>query len=164
MDNNLIVSDIDSLKALFNEPLYLIKQEFTSTEESIEPTPVAKTFDYIGSIDKKIVFIVFSNDSSIPAIDKILFSKTLTALKLNEAEVAFSIAKTELSKSYDLAASEFKECKIVCFAETQVYAEELLSTQEINQAKFYLCPSLSELQLDQELKVKWWNGLKSFIA
>lgn len=164
MDNNLIVSDIDSLKALFNEPLYLIKQEFTSADESVEPTPTVKTFDYTGSIDKKIVFIVFSNDSIIPAIDKILFSKTLTALKLNEAEVAFSIAKTDLSKSFDLAASEFNQCKIVCFAETNVYSDELLSTLELNQAKFYLCPSLSELQLDQELKVKWWNGLKAFIA
>ncbi len=164
MDNNLIVSDIDSLKALFNETLYLIKQEFTCADESVEPTPTVKTFDYTGSIDKKIVFIVFSNDSIIPAIDKILFSKTLTAIKLNEADVALSIAKTEFSKSYDLAASAFSQCKIVCFAETQVYGEELLSVKEIDQAKFYLCPSLSELQLDQDLKVKWWNGLKAFIA
>lgn len=168
MDNNLIVSDSNSLKALFNEPLYLIKQEFISSEpssdESQELPSAQNIFNYTGSLAKKIAFIVFSSESSIPAIDKLLFSKTLAALKLNEVEVALSIASTDLCNNFDSAASAFKECKIICFADSQVYGEKLLSIVENNQAKFYLCPSLSELQLDQDLKVKWWNGLKAFIA
>lgn len=164
MDNNLIVSDLSSLKALFNEPLYLIKQEFTPTSPVEEQITPAKLFEFSGSLSSKIVFVVFSNDSTIPAIDKLLFSKTLTALKLNESEVALCIAKTEHCKNLELAASEFNNCKIVCFAETDVYGTDILSIQQENNASFYLCPSLSELQLDQELKVKWWSGLKTFIA
>jgi hypothetical protein len=52
----------------------------------------------------------------------------------------------------------------VCFADTDAYGTDLLSIQQEKNACFYLCPSLSELQLDQELKVKWWNGLKAFIV
>ncbi len=164
MDNNLIVSDLNSLKALFNEPLYLIKQEFTN--ESVVPEQIAptKTFIYTGNIEQKIVFIVFSNDSTIPAIDKLLFSKTLSALKLNEAQIAICITQTEQCKNFEQASLEFDACKVVCFADAEAYGNDLLSTKQHNNARFYLCPSLSELQLDQELKVKWWNGLKAFIA
>ena len=174
MDDNLLAPDTYSLKHLFNEPLYLIKQEFTEilpvSEKTPEPTETVleqkenKLFVFTGNNLKNTVFIVFSDDKDIPAIDKLLYTKTLTALKLSENEVALCVSSIEHIRNFEQIAKEFPSQKVICFAESANYGPELLSVKTIDSTMVYFCPSLSELQLNQELKIKWWNGLKSFIA
>jgi hypothetical protein len=174
MDDNLLAPDTYSLKHLFNEPLYLIKQEFTEILPVLEKTPETaetimeqkenKLFVFTGNNLKNTVFIVFSDDKDIPAIDKLLYTKTLTALKLSENEVALCVSSIEHIRNFEQIAKEFPSQKVICFAESANYGPELLSVKTIDSTMVYFCPSLSELQLNQELKIKWWNGLKSFIA
>lgn len=170
MNNNLLVTDIYGLKNLLNEPLYLIKQEFT--EVSLPETPLEalpeeaenKVFICEGKNLKNLVFLVFSENNEIPAIDKLLYTKTLSALKLTNDDVALCIASIEHIRSFELIAKEFDSQKVICFADSANYGPELLSIKTLNSTQLYFCPSLSELQLNQDLKVNWWNGLKSFIA
>lgn len=166
MNNNLLVTDIYGLKNLLNEPLYLIKQDFTEVTAIEEPVEVTenKVFVCTGQNLKNLVFIVFSDNNEIPAIDKLLYTKTLAALKLTEIDVALCIAGIEHIRSFELIAKEFASQKVICFAESTNYGPELLSVKTIDTTQLYFCPSLSELQLNQELKINWWNGLKSFIA
>ena len=174
MDDNLLAPDTYSLKHLFNEPLYLIKQEFTEilpasekileTAETVVEQKENKLFVFKGNNLKNTVFIVFSDDKDIPAIDKLLYTKTLTALKLSENEVALCVSSIEHIRNFEQIAKEFPSQKVICFAESANYGPELLSVKTIDSTMVYFCPSLSELQLNQELKIKWWNGLKSFIA
>ncbi len=171
MEENLTVSDLYSLKNLLNEPLYLIKEEFkaevplnspSENEEAIvSETP--KLFPFTGKNSKSIVFMVFSNEAEIASIDKVLFSKTLSALKLTDDDVALCISNTSYATQFESIANEFPMQKVICFADSDRYAKELLSVKSEYNCKFLLCPSLSELQLNQDLKIKWWNGLKSFI-
>ncbi len=174
MDDNLLAPDSYSLKHLFNEPLYLIKQEFTEilpaseklseTAKKVIEQKENKLFVFTGNNLKNTVFIVFSDDKDIPAIDKLLYTKTLTALKLSENEVALCVSSIEHIRNFEQIAKEFPSQKVICFAESANYGPELLSVKTIDSTMVYFCPSLSELQLNQELKIKWWNGLKSFIA
>jgi hypothetical protein len=172
MEDNLSVSDLFSLKNLLNEPLYLIKEEFNAPLEplSAEEASIAKPetdnklFTYKGQNLKKIVFIVFIEDAEIASIDKVLYAKTLAALKLTDDDVALCVSNTSHAHQYETISTEFPKQKIICFAGTEHYKDELLSVKSEYDCKFLLCPSLSELQLNQDLKIKWWNVLKAFIS
>jgi hypothetical protein len=178
MEENLTVSDLYSLKNLLNEPLYLIKEEFkaeapsnslseSESKDLISNEPIVldapKLFPFTGNNSKNIVFMVFINETEIASIDKVLYSKTLSALKLTDDDVALCISNTSYATQFESIANEFPMQKVICFADSDRYAKELLSVKSEYNCKFLLCPSLSELQLNQDLKIKWWNGLKSFI-
>lgn len=168
MENNLLISDINTLKELFMEPLYLIKEDFTHNTLPATPSeesPIhSSLFTFRGKNLKKIVFMVFSDDQEIPAHDKELYTKTLSALKLENDDVALSIAGIQHIRAFQQIAEEFPGQKIICFADAANYGPELLSIKNEASASLYFCPSLKELAENQELKIKWWNGLKSFVT
>lgn len=168
MENNLVISDINTLKELFTEPLYLIKEDFTHntlpTNQEEESPIRSSLFTFTGKNLKKIVFMVFSISHEIPALDKELYTKTLSALKLENDDVALSLAGIQHIRAFQQIAEEFPAHKIICFADAANYGPELLSVKKEGESSLYFCPSLKELAENQELKIKWWNGLKSFVS
>lgn len=166
MENKLLISDISSLKELFQEPIYLIKSEFelvtqnTKTDNAISETPL---FNAKGANLKNNVFIVFSESNHILEKDLDLYSKTIAALKLSEKDIAFCISDFSLANQFETIAQSFKNQKIVCFGNAKTYKENLLSIQNIDTSQILLCPSLTELAENKDLKINWWNTLKSFV-
>ncbi len=157
MDNHLLSTDTLTLKQLFQEPIYLIKNEFHT-----EAKPL---FHLDGENSKNIVFIVFSEDKSLSALDQDLFSKTLTGLKLASNEVAFGITSVSQATNFDSLSKELTNQRIVCFGNSSVYSSEmLLQTLTIGTSTILPCPALHELSSDQSLKIKWWNSLKAFVS
>ncbi len=156
MDNHLLSNDSFTLKQLFEEPLYLIKSEFQSQEKPL--------FQLVGENSKNIVFIVFSEDKSLSIIDNDLFLKTLAGLKLNNADIGFCITDLSQAKNFEVIANQLANQRIVCFGNSTTYTEDvMLKSTSIGSSSFLTCPSLFELSLDQDLKVKWWNALKAFV-
>ncbi len=157
MENHLISSNTSTLKELFQDQLYFIKNEFQSESKPL--------FQLIGENSKNIVFIVFSNDNSIPEADKELISKTLAGLKLSNNEIGFCISDISLATNFENICANLTNQKVVAFANTSVYTEEImLKTIKHNDSLILPCPSLYELSADQALKVKWWNALKAFVS
>ena len=157
MENHLISSNTSTLKELFQDQLYFIKNEFQSESKPL--------FQLIGENSKNIVFIVFSNDNSIPEADKELISKTLAGLKLSNNEIGFCISDISLATNFENICANLTNQKVVAFANTSVYTEEImLKTIKHNDSLILPCPSLHELSADQALKVKWWNVLKAFVS
>jgi len=157
MENHLISTDTITLKELFQEQLYFIKNEFHSDSKA--------SFQLLGENSKNIVFIVFSNDNSLSETDKDLLSKTLSGLKLAKNEIAFCISDISLATNFEQIGSEIMNQRIVCFANQALYnSEKLLTVLSAGTSSILPCPSLDELSADQQLKIKWWNALKAFVS
>lgn len=157
MENHLLSTDSSTLKELFQEQLYFIKNEFQSESKPL--------FQLIGENSKNIVFIVFSGDKSIPEVDKELISKTLSGLKLNNNEIGFCISDISLATNFENICSNLPNQRIVAFSNSSVYTNEImLNVAKHGVSSILPCPSLHELSADQTLKVKWWNALKAFVS
>lgn len=157
MENHLISSNTSTLKELFQDQLYFIKNEFQTESKPL--------FQLIGENSKNIVFIVFSNDNSIPEADRELISKTLAGLKLSNNEIGFCISDISLATNFENICANLTNQKVVAFANSSVYTQEImLNTVKYNDSTLLPCPSLHELSANQALKVKWWNALKAFVS
>lgn len=157
MENHLISSNTSTLKELFQDQLYFIKNEFHTESKPL--------FHLIGENSKNIVFIVFSNDNSIPEVDKELISKTLAGLKLGNNEIGFCISDISLASNFENICANLANQKVVAFANSSVYTQEMmLNSVKYNESSILPCPSLHELSADQTLKIKWWNALKAFVS
>src|SRR5574343_552103 len=118
MENHLLSTDSSTLKELFQEQLYFIKNEFQSESKPL--------FQLIGENSKNIVFIVFSGDKSIPEVDKELISKTLSGLKLNNNEIGFCISDISLATNFENICSNLPNQRIVAFSNSSVYTNEIM--------------------------------------
>ncbi len=157
MENHLLSTDNYTLKQLFQEPIYLIKNEFQSNKIPL--------FHLDGENSKNIVFIVFSEDKSLSNLNNDLFLKTLAGLKLNNHEIGFCITDLSLARNFELLGNELINQRIVCFASSSIYQPELMLIPiQSGSSTLLPCPSLSELSEDQALKIKWWNALKAFVS
>lgn len=157
MNNHLLSTDTLTLKQLFQEPIYLLKNEFNTEEKPL--------FHLDGENSKNIVFIVFSEDKSLSSLDQDLFSKTLTGLKLANNEVAFGITSVSQATNFESISKELPNQRVVCFGNSNVYSSELLlQILAIGTSRILPCPALHELSSDQSLKIKWWNSLKAFVS
>lgn len=168
MNNNLISNEIATLKELFNEPLYFIKEEFKTNELIEKPIALAvesPQFQLLGENNKNIVFIVFSADKKLSEVDQELMNKTLVGLKLNKKDIAFCFSGIDNSLSFDLIGNALQNQRVICFGSTEYYKEEvLLKELTIQDSKLLPCPALTELSGNQTLKVQWWNALKAFVS
>lgn len=167
MDNPLLSTDRSTLKQLFQEPLYLIREEFS---EPIIPSKIEESssaeilFQLKGENTKNIVFMVFSGNKTLSDLDQDLYAKTLAGLKLSQNDVAFCISTELQVNPFDQISLELPHQKVICFGNSSAFnADRLLKPFEVNSTKILACPSLAELAQDQALKVSWWTALKGFI-
>ncbi len=168
MENPLLSSDLSTLKELLQEPILYIKEEFTTKTTSVSPessNPQSPIIQTIGQNNKGITFLVFTNTKELNSIDKDLYTKTLSALKLNSDDIAFGIADLSFANNFDEISSSRKNQRIVCFANSDLYpSDTILTSFSYNDSNIFTCPSLNELSSNQELKIRWWNGLKAFLS
>lgn len=169
MENNLLTEDIKTLKALFIEPLYLIKEEIMSSELNImqASSSDSESFESIhisGLNSKNIVFVVFTDNSSLSELENSLHSRTISALKLNENEIGFVLINTKYLTNFDFISHHVSNQKIVCYGNSNAYNADLLQIKNNNNNSFLLCPSLEELSSNNEIKLKWWSSLKNFLS
>lgn len=169
MENNLLAADSLALKELFNEPLYLIKEDFKDSNVSnleqnntVSEIETSK-FKLTGQNKKSIVFIMFSESTELSILEQDLYFKTIAALKLDKDDVAYSISSKDKSNSFDLISSQFPSQKVVCFGNTSIYKNDLLVPSDYQSTKILKCPSLQELSENNEIKMKWWTSLKAFL-
>jgi|688.fasta_scaffold23573_1 hypothetical protein len=168
MDNPLLSSDTSTLKELFQEPIYLIKEEFSVPVNPLQTNVESKSeilFQLKGENTKNIVFMVFSANKTLSDLEQDLYAKTLTGLKLAENEVAICMTEESNANQFELISKELKGQKVVCFGNSTSFSgDKLLKPTQVENTKFLACPSLSELSADQTLKVTWWTALKGFIS
>lgn len=168
MDNPLLSSDTSTLKQLFQEPIYFIKEEFSAPINALPTNAESKAeilFQLKGENTKNIVFMVFSANKSLSDLEQDLYAKTLAGLKLANNEVAFCMTDETNTNQFELISKELKGQRVVCFGNSTSFSgDKLLKPIEFENTKFLACPSLSELSNDQALKVTWWTALKGFIS
>lgn len=168
MENPLLTTDALALKELFNEPLYLIKEEFKTnsiieSDSSNVETKQDFQIEIKGDNTKNIVFIVFTDNPNLSELEKSLYDKTITALKLSPTEIGFTSLSNRFTDNFELISSKLSNQKVICYGNSKVYGSNLLQTSIVNSNTFFLCPSLDELSTNNELKIKWWGNLKSFL-
>lgn len=168
MENPLLSSDINTLKELLQEPILYIKEEFNGANNPSKASDALSQpiiIQTVGENNKGIAFLVFTEDKELTSLDKDLYTKTLAGLKLKEEDVAFGIASIDLANHYDIISLGRENQRVVCFANTTLYNEKtLLNSFLHHKTKLLPCPSLHELSTRQDLKIKWWNGLKAFLS
>lgn len=168
MENPLLTSDTLALKELFNEPLYLIKEEFNTITSAHQSTADSKTeLDFSVEIEgdntKNIIFIVFSDNPNLSEMEKSLFDKTISALKLSPSEIGFTSLSNNLMMEFESLSLKLPNQRVVCYGNSKMYDEKLLQIMKTSSSSFLLCPSLDELASNNDLKIKWWGNLKAFL-
>lgn len=162
MNDPLLSSDNSALKILFDTPIYVLKEDKSTSstiiEPQIEPTIDAEKVMFKGSFAKKLLFIISGDELRLSENDWELFNKTITALKLSNDDIA--IIEQEIDspiKDLDLILNELSPNKTVIFGKV---------TANKNSTGYAIlrCETLKNLSEKKELKIEWWNSLKTFLS
>lgn len=162
MTDPLLSQDVNALKFIFDGPVYVLKNEYSEhliTSEVSSELPVsASNIKYIGGFEKKILFVISGNELNLSETDWDLFNKTITALKLSNNDIGIIENKVEepiLSISNIL--DELKPFKTVIFG-------NISSDADTSKHSILKCETLKLLSENKNLKIDWWNSIKSFLS
>ena len=148
----------EDLHLLLDEPIYVLEKEYT---EAPEVPVVVETKDdlqvnFIGE-NKKGILILISKEGEelLDNEDAEFLFKGLNALHLSAEDVA--IAENDINNQDNIDHSK----RIVFSSNTAGnYSYQIEVVNDIEQLE---CHSISKIRNTQELKVQFWEGLKSLL-
>lgn len=162
MIDPLLSNDANALKFIFDSPVYVLKNELLENNAVIEnPTEsvtIAPTVKYIGGFEKRVLFIISGNEHDLSETDWDLFNKTITALKLSNKDIGIIENKfNEPIINFSNILNELKPLKTVVFGNIQ-------SDADTSNHSILNCETLKLLSENKELKIEWWNSIKSYLS
>lgn len=172
MTDSLLIDNPIALKYLIDSPLYVLKSEKSSKSETpIESenpsTAISKNLKetLIGSFAKEILIVLSTELGNSTNEDFDLLNKTVSALKLTREDIGIlELSKNNTSFNLDQIISELQPQKTITFGEIPNYKiKQLNELLDANQ-KILHCSSLKTLAEKQDVKLKWWNSIKSFLS
>jgi len=151
------------LSLLFNEGIYIIKEDKRhSTNETIVSEPV-ESFKYIGENKKQILIITHHKSTNLTNSEKDFLLKILLALKLSINDVAI-INSDHLD--YDKLKMLFKPRFVLAFVgdkNIEFLNEGMYLFSEHEDAFLLRADELSIIETDKTKKTVLWNSLKEVL-
>lgn len=162
MNDPLLTNEDFALKLLLDSPVYVLKEDqstiLAESEIATVPSFESEKINYKGSFAKKLLFIISGNDVKLSENDWDLFNKTITALKLSIDDIAIIENEIETPiNDFNTLLNELKPNKTVVFGKVN-------TSDSINNNNILYCETLKSLSENKEMKIQWWNSLKSFLS
>jgi hypothetical protein len=162
MNDSLLTDDALALKILLDSPVYVLKQDFialsSNQEITSEPTSNEEKTPFKGGFAKKILFIISSDNLKLSDNDWDLFNKTTAALKLSIEDIAIIENETDAPiKDLSSIINELNPNKTIVFGKVN-------STIILDKLSILNCETLKSLSENKDLKIQWWNSLKTYLS
>ena len=153
--NKLIPED---LHLLLDEPIYVLEKEYTEAPEApiVDVTKDDLQVNFIGENKKGILILISKQGQELLDNDDAEFLfKGLNALHLSAEDIA--IAEYDINNQDNIDHSK----RIVFTANTA--SEYNYQIELVNDIEHLECHSISMIRNTQELKIQFWEGLKSLL-
>ncbi len=171
-----------ALSFLFNEDLYILKDDMVINEEQTEnsttaaepvlekqetPKPGKPIFEYIGENNKYILIIVKDPSQKFLNAKELEFLlKILSAKKLDLKDIAIINTESYASLDFKDLKEYFALSKILTFginpASLNITGISANKAGEYNGVKILGTWTLAQLEADVKKKTTYWNELKTF--
>lgn len=167
--SGLLSTHPKALKLLFDEELYLIRQQEPAANVSSPETPQQPmpAFDYLGENNR--FFLLLSDEPGHTHLEKSnleLLTKILQAKGLEWKDVAILNLHSYPDAGFEQLKSFFSCSRICLFgiAPNRLGLPALSSNEpgSFEEVKVLATFSLQELQQTQHKKVAFWNAMKNF--
>ena len=144
----------EHLHLLLDEPIYVLNEHFEGHDSATIPETVQIT-NYRGENKKGILIIIEEKAEDAVAVkDEEFLFKGLNALNIIAEDVAI------VEKHPDIDIQEIKHNKRITFRANPV-EEKLYQIDTIDNISQLECHSISQIRNNQDLKVRFWLGLKA---
>ena len=148
----------EDLHLLLDEPIYVLEKEYTEAPEAhvVVETKDDLQVNFIGE-NKKGILILISKEGEelLDNEDAEFLFKGLNALHLSVEDVA--IAENDIKNQDNIDHSK----RIVFTSNTA--GDYSYQIDVVNDIELLECHSISKIRNTQELKVQFWEGLKSLL-
>ena len=165
MSLNNIQLSAASLQELYKKSLVSFKNKLIPEIKS-----TTATLSILGKNLKKIILVVNNEEAAFLTDTELNFLlDILAACKLNMEDVGIVNLQKNKDISYDRITKELGADKIFMFgvapAEIRLpLTFPVYQVQSFKNQTYLAAPSLQELQLDKEKKIKLWNSLKTIFS
>ncbi len=146
----------EHLHLLLDEPIYVLEEHFEGHEQAIDLQPETEQLPKFKGENKKSILIIIEEmaEDSVATEDEEFLFKGLNALNIIAEDVAI------VDKHPGIDNQEIKHNKRIVFTANPAI-EKLYQLDTIDNITQLECHSISQIRNNQDLKVRFWLGLKA---